>query len=357
MNNNLLNQLEEFKNLRHEAFIKAYELKNEGKIIAGIYGKNVPREILWALDIIPINIFGIDGSNIEAVEKLIDKKSCSLLKASYGYVVTDRCPFSHFADIIIGTNYCFDKECMINKLKSNKQVYIINEHKDAADLVSEYKDFIYYLQQKFNIDKFDEDKFVKIVKKLNNIIKLVQEITDIYIKHPYVMGSNDLINIIYGSQFIFDLNERIYKLQQLKETLDKALSEPTVPFNTTGSILITGVPLAGFNEEIIKPLSSLNKAILTSSCCEGENYKIVDDFDDLYLSVAQKYIYVSSKENIYSIISKYKIEAILNIIIEGCKVQLEEYSDLGIPFLPVNIDYNCDYEEVTTKIKSFINQL
>ncbi|MEL7647347.1 MAG: 2-hydroxyacyl-CoA dehydratase family protein [Sedimentibacter sp.] len=356
MNSNLLNQLDEFKNQRHEAFVSAFELKSEGKKIAGVYGENVPREILWALDIIPINIYGIDGSNIEAAEKFIDKKSCSLLKASYGYILTDRCPFSHFADIIIGTNYCFDKECMINKLENIKQVYIIKEHKNAADLVSEYKDFIYYLQQKYSIDKFDEDKFVKIVKNTNNISKLVHEITDIYMKHPYIMGSNDLLNIIYGSQFIFDLDERLYKLQQLKEALDMALFEHPVTFNK-GSILITGVPLGGLNDGIIKPLSSLNISVLTLSRCEGENYKIVDDFEDLYFSLAQKYIAVNSQENLNRIISKYNIVAIVNLKIQGCEVQSEEYSALGIPYLPVNIDYNCDYEKIAMKIKSFINKL
>lgn len=354
MNNNLLNQLEEFKNLRHEAFIKAYELKSEGKIIAGIYGKNVPREILWALDIIPINIFGIDGSNIEAAEEFIDKKSCSLLKASYGYIVADRCPFSHFADIIIGTNYCFDKECMINKLKYVKQVYIIDEHKNTSDLLLEYRDFIYFLQKKFNINKLDEDKLVKVVKRTNEINKLVQEITYIYMTHPYIMGCNELLNIIYGSQFIFDLDERLYKLQQLMEALNMALYEPAIPFNT-GRILITGAPLAGFNEEIIKPLSSLNKAILTSSCCESENYKIVDESKDMFFSLAQKYLAISSQENLNCIISKYNIVALVNLPIKGCKS--ETYSDLGIPYLTVNIDYNCEYEEIIIKIKSFINKL
>lgn len=356
MNISLRNQLEEFKNLRHEAFVTAFELKSEGKNIAGIYGVNIPREILWALDIIPINIFGIDGSNVEIAEKFIDRKSCSLIKASYGYIVADRCPFSHFADVIIGTNYCINKECMINKLENKKMTYIIKEHENTVDLVSEYRDFINYLQQKFNIDKFDEDKFVNVVKKTNSISKLVQEITDTYMTHPYIMGSNDLINIIYGSQFIFDLDERLNKLQQLKEALEMSLGEFAAPFNT-GNILITGVPLAGFNEEIMIPLSSLSKAILTSSYCEGENYKIVDESKDIFFNVAQKYKAVSSQENLNQIIAKYDIEAIVNLKTEECKLHEEEFKNIDVPYLTVTVDYNCDYEEVKKVVKSFITAL
>lgn len=356
MNDSLQNQLEEFENMRHEAFVTAFELKSEAKKIAGIYGVNIPREILWALDIIPVNIFGIDGSNVETAEKFIDEKNCSLIKASYGYIVADRCPFSHFTDIIIGTNYCINKERMINKLENIKTTYIIKEHENATDLVTEYKNFIDYLQQKFNLDKFDEDKFLKIIKKTNNVSKLVQDITDIYMTHPDIMRCNDLINIIYGSQFILDLDDRLDRLQKLKETLDMSLPEPAVPFSS-GSILITGVPMAGFNEEIIKPLSSLNKAILTSSCCEGENYKIVDETKDLFLGLAQKYIAVSSQENLNHIITKYNIKAVVNLNIEGCKLHEEVYKNIGVPYLTITVDYNCDYEEVKEKVASFITAL
>lgn len=157
MNNKLQCQLEEFKNMRHNAFVRALELKSEGKHMAGIYGVNVPREILWALDIIPINIFGIDGSNIKAAEEFMDKKSCSILKASYGYVIMDKCPFSHFADIVIGTDYCRDKERMLHKLENIKKVYIKKEHENVHDLILEYNNFVYFLQQEFNVS-LDEDE-------------------------------------------------------------------------------------------------------------------------------------------------------------------------------------------------------
>ncbi len=309
-------QLEEFKDMRHNAFIKALELKSEGKHIAGIYGVNIPREILWAMDIVPINIFGIDGSNIEAAEKYMDKESCSLLKASYGYVITDRCPFSHFADIIVGTDYCSDKERMIYKLENIKKTYIIKEHKNEHDLMIEYENFIYFLQQEFSV-RLDEDKLVSVVEKINAVSKLIREITDIYMHHPDMMGCDDLRYIIYGSQFIFDLDERLDKLCQLRDTLDSELPE-SAPVSK-GSVLITGAPLAVLNDEITEPLSSVNKAVIALSCCEGENYNIVNEGRNLYSGLARKYLAESCHENLDSIISEYKIETIINADIKGCR--------------------------------------
>lgn len=315
MDNELHNQLEEFKEMRHNAFVKTLELKSEGKNIVGIYGVNVPREILWALDIVPINIFGIDGSNIKAAEEFIDKKSCSLIKASYGYVITDRCPFSHFSDIILGTDYCRDKECMLYKLENIKKIYIIKEQKNAYELASEYKNFTNFLQQEFKT-KLDENKLASAIKKINAVSRMLQEITDTYMRYPNIMRCDDLTSIIYGSQFIFDLDERLNKLYQLKETLEKILTEPVAPLNA-GGILITGAPFTGLNDEIIKPLSSLNKAILTSSYCEGENYKIIDETKDLYCGLAYKYLAESRQDNLNRVISKYNIETVINVTIKG----------------------------------------
>ena len=355
--NNLNCQLEEFAELRHNAFVSVLELGSEGKHVAGIYGVNVPREILWAMDIVPINVFGIDGSNIEAAEKIMSKKSCSLLKASYGYIITDKCPFSHFAHIMVGTDYCGKKESMIYKLKKikgAKKIYIIREHKNAYTQVSEYKNFIHFLQREFDTE-FDKNKLAAVIKKTNAVGLLIQGITDIYMRHPRIMNGYDLVSIIYGSQFIFDLDRRIERLSQLRETLNIMLPESDTTFKR---VLMTGVPLAGFREEILKPLSSLNYAILTLSGCEGENYKVANEEGDLFYNLSQKYEAENFCEKLSHIVSKYHIDGVINIKIKGCSLQYEDCSHLEIPHLSVTVDYNCDnYDKVLVHIKSFINNI
>lgn len=351
MDVSLRNQLEEFNDMRHKAFIAALELKSSGKHIAGIYGVNIPREILWALDIVPINIFGIDGSNIKAAgEHMVH--SCSLIKASYGYIVTDRCPFSHFADIIIGTDYCSEKKQMIQKLDELKQIYIINEN--ASDKILEYKKLIFFLQQKFNV-KLCEDRLSDAIKKTNTTVGLIQEITDIYMNHPYIMGCDDLISIVYGSQFIFDLDERIVKLRQLKETLMVLLSEAEVNLNTR-RILITGAPVAGLKDDVIRQLSSPNIAILSQSHCEGENFNIINVKGDLYESLAQKYRPSDMESNLKRTIEKYNIEAIVHITFKGCSLKDNESKNTYIPYLDIAVDYNDDYENIVVRIKEFIKE-
>lgn len=354
MNNKLQFQLEEFNDMRHNAFIKALELKNKGKNIAGIYGVNVPKEILWAMDIVPINIFGIDGSNIKSAEEVMDNNLCSLIKASYGYVITDRCPFSHFADVVIGTNYCPHKESMIHRLEGLKQVYIIKENKNANELASEYKKFAEFLQQKFNVI-LDEDKLLDIVNKTNAVSKIINEIKDIYFHYTGVISAMDLINIVYGSQFVFDLDERFNKLHNLKKSLEDVIVESR-NINIS-KILITGAPMVPLKDELLEEQQSIKNSILTVSYCEGENHRIIGDGDDIYYAIAKKYLTVNIKEDMSRIISKYNISALVNANMRGCGFMKEDYSEfLEIPCLNITIDYNDNEKENIAKLWEFMRQ-
>lgn len=355
MSEELRYQLEEFKEMRHKAFVAAYELNSEGKHIAGIYGVNVPREIFWAMDIVPVNVFGIDGSNIREAEKYMDEKDCSLLKASFGYVITDRCPFSHFASIIVGADCCPERECMMHNLEDIKDVYIINEHGDINELEQEYRRFIEFLEHKFNVG-FDEKKLSSIVEKTNEENKLIEEITHIYMSYPSIMGGHDLKSVIYGSRFIFDLDLRLDSLNRLKEAMKESL--PRQYKNLAAKrILIAGAPMEGMAEEILKPLSYMNHGIISLSYCEGESYKSVSNCNNLLLGLAQKYASEDFPQKLKCIVKRYNIDAVINLKFSGCNFQDESCGVLGLPYYEAEVGYCNNYDKVLEVVKSFISRL
>ncbi len=354
MNDKLRSQLEEFNDMRHNAFIAALELKNQGKNIAGIYGVNVPREILWAMDIVPVNIYGIDGSNIKPAEEVIDNNLCSLIKASYGYIITDRCPFSHFADIVVGTDYCPHKKFMIHKLEGIKQVYIIKENTNEHVLVSEYEKFVKFLQKKFDTI-LDKDKLSDIVNKTNAVSVIINEITDIYLHHTDVISAVDLINIVYGSQFVFDLDERFNKLNSLKKSLEEAIVGSKNM--STSNVLITGAPMVPLRDELSEELHAVRNSVIAISDCEGENYRIIDNCGDIYHVLAKKYLTVNIKEDVSRIISKYNICALVRASMRGCSFMKKDCSEFSeLPCLKVTVDYNGNEKENISKLREFIEQ-
>lgn len=343
----LYNLLDEFEEARRNAYVDAIYLKSQGRRVAGIFGRNIPREILWALDITPVNVYSIDDSNIAASHEAIDANSCSLIKASYGYTVTERCPLIYSADIIIGNDMCPHKTSMLSKLSTLKDTYIIKNCNNAPDLESEYRKFVKFMENKFSV-RLDEDRLTDAIKKLNFISNITTDIVCIYMAMKCPINVCDLHNIVYGSQFILDLDERYAKLSEmyniLKEASDSDMSNKNKDSET---ILITGAPLAGLTEEILKPLSQKDNvfAVFTPSLCEGENTSITELNINPYIALANKYV-----SNCDPLVENYKnISQIIDIRLLGCDILPEPNHNLPGSSLTVNYGENIDEFKVFPK--------
>ncbi|NYB73302.1 2-hydroxyacyl-CoA dehydratase [Sedimentibacter hydroxybenzoicus DSM 7310] len=340
---NLYNLLEEFQEARRNAYVDAIYLKSHSKHVAGIFGKNIPREILWALDITPVNVYSIDGSNIAASYGILDKENCSVVKSSYGYTATERCPLIYSADIIISNDMCPHKTLMISKIDKLKDIYIIKDSKNAAGLESEYRKFVDFIENKFSV-KLNENKLNAAIDKVNSISDITTKIINMYMERKCPINVYDLYNIIYGSQFILNLDERYSKLSEIHNILKESLSIDVFNKNNKAKIiLITGAPLAGLTEEILRPLSQ-NKdifVIFSTSLCEGENYTPVKLCDNPYMALANKYVNNDDavKENF-----KENISQIIDVRLSGCNVLLEPNHHL--PYLSLTANYGDNIEEI-----------
>lgn len=357
---NLNDQLEEYKDDRRNAFISALTINSEGRYIAGIYGTDIPEEILWASDIVPINIYSIDDSNIKAAEEFIEPERCSLIKASYGYAITDKCPFTHLAHIIVGSDMCPDKTSMIKKLGNLKEYYILSQHNNVEALASKYRRFASFLEQKFNL-KISDSKLRCAIKKINDISKKMEELSELYMLKPDIISCDDLYSIIYGSQFILDLDERYAKLAETTESIENIKNTSHTPDNGNRKrILITGAPLAGLKEKIIRPLSALDNisVIFSPSCCEGESYQLADESKDPYTALAEKYLSFTTLKDLTGLIVKFKADAVINVRLACCRTLSDICDHLDIPCLSLTTDYSeDDMEEVSKQLNHFICNL
>jgi len=359
MINNFNELLEEYKDARRNAFVTALTLNSSGRKIAGIFGTNIPKEIIWAMDIVPINIYSNDGSNIEAAEKVLQKENCSLINASYGYAITNKCPLTHFSDIVVGNDMCINKLSMLSKLSDLKKTYILHEHNDVDNMVLEYKEFATYFEKEFNVE-ININKLTYAIKITNEINIKMQELFKLFISKSNLINIEDLYNIIYGSQFILDLDERYEKLSAITESIKIGISDNDINLNDNAKIkriLICGAPIAGLIEKILKPLSKRSEviSILAPSSCEEESLFIADVSKDPYIALAEKYL---SSQNPNCLQDKYDFDAIINVNLKGCNVLPHTYKNQEKPQLLIITDYiSDDNEKVLQELNNFINNL
>jgi benzoyl-CoA reductase/2-hydroxyglutaryl-CoA dehydratase subunit BcrC/BadD/HgdB len=86
------------------------EASEAGSKIVGIYCIFAPVELVRAAGAVPVDLCGKQQAPIAAAEEVLPPALCPLIKASYGYAVTDTCPFFASADFIIAETTCDGKK-------------------------------------------------------------------------------------------------------------------------------------------------------------------------------------------------------------------------------------------------------
>lgn len=108
--------------------------QSQGRKIAGIYCIYAPTELIRAAGIAPVSLCGKKQAPIPHAEKDLPAALCPLIKSSYGYAVTDTCPFWAFSDIIIAETTCDGKKKMYELMKRLKPVHLMQlPHTQAGE--------------------------------------------------------------------------------------------------------------------------------------------------------------------------------------------------------------------------------
>ena len=96
--NTLPSQFEGFADARKQGFLAVKKLKDEGKKVAGTFCTYTPAEVILAAGAVPVGICAFSDETIAEAEKVLPRNLCPLIKSSYGFALTEKCPYMYFAD-------------------------------------------------------------------------------------------------------------------------------------------------------------------------------------------------------------------------------------------------------------------
>ena len=122
---NLPEVFEEFGEKRRKAFLEIKEYKEKGVPVVGMYCAYFPTELAMAVGAIPVGLCSFADETVKAAERELPKSMCPLVKSSYGFAVEDKCPFFHFADLVIGETTCDGKKKMYELMAEFKPVFVM----------------------------------------------------------------------------------------------------------------------------------------------------------------------------------------------------------------------------------------
>ncbi|MBR3395146.1 MAG: 2-hydroxyacyl-CoA dehydratase, partial [Firmicutes bacterium] len=154
MNYELPEQFAQFGDARKNGFLRVKSIKENGGKVAGTFCTFTPQEILDAAGVSPVSLCGMSEETIPAAEAHLPKNLCPLIKSSYGFAVSDKCPYTYFSDIIVGETTCDGKKKMYELLGDMKDVYLLHlpqgdrEHA-LEQWTQEVQRFRAFLEEKF----------------------------------------------------------------------------------------------------------------------------------------------------------------------------------------------------------------
>ncbi len=181
-----------------------------------------------------------------------------------------------------------------------------------------------------------------------------------------------------GFSFLFDREDKNQKLiartKELKENWEKNLKGTKT---SRPRILVTGCPVNGVREKILKTIEDTGGDIVAYDNCSGirEKQEMVDERKDPIDAIAEKYLKISCSvmspnvrrlDDIRTICEEFQVDAVIEVVLQACHTyaieatSVKKYvnNDLELPYLYIESDYSMlDFGQIQTRIEAFFEML
>lgn len=372
---------EEFSEQRRNSFTAAYEIKEKNIPFVGTFCTYTPSEVIMAAGAVPVGLCSFDDETIPDAEQDLPRNLCPLVKSSYGFAKTQKCPYFYFSDLIVGETTCDGKKKMYEMLGEIKDVHImelpnrqsIEGRKLWRSEVVKLKEV---LEEKFGVEITDE-KLREQVRLSNQNRLALRHLYELMEMDPPPMTGLDLYSVLYGSKFKFNIKESINSVNALTERVKKEYEEGSRPVPKRPRILVTGCPIGGRAMKVVKAIEENGGNVVCFENCSGA--KSVDELineeaEDIYQAIADRYLNIGCScmtpdTNRFKLMDRllkdYKIDAVIEVVLQACHTyNVESYSikrfvtEHGLPYMMVETDYStADIGQLNTRCAAFIEML
>lgn len=372
---------EEFAEQRKNSFLAVKELKDKGVPVIGSYCTYFPQEIAMAMGAASVSLCSTSDETIADAEKELPKNLCPLIKSSYGFAKTDKCPFFYFSDVVVGETTCDGKKKMYEYMAEFKDVFIMelpNTQREEALALwkNEMVRFKEYLEKKFDVT-ITEDDIRRAIKINNEGRRALKRLYEVMKNEPTPITGYDLFKVLYGSTFKFDRSQIPGEVNALVDKIEKEYAEGKMQPKRP-RILITGCPLGGATEKVIKAVEENGGIVVTYENCSGAKAidKEVDETNpDVYDALARRYLNIGCSvmtpnpnrlELLGRLIDEYKVDGVVEMTLQACHTYNVEAFGIRkfvneqkkIPYINVETDYSqADIGQLGTRIAAFIEML
>lgn len=373
---------EGFAEARRNGFIAAKNLKEKDIPMVGTFCTYMPQELPLAMGAAVVSLCATSDETIQEAETDLPKNLCPLIKSSYGFGKTDKCPFFYFSDIVVGETTCDGKKKMYEYLGEFKDVHVMElpnsqATKEGFELwKSEIIKLKGILENKFDVKITDEavKEAIALKNKERKALKGFYELGQL---NPPALTGQDILKVLYGSTFKFDKNDTIKEVAELTERVKKEYEEGK-RLDPKPRIVITGCPIGGVTEKVVKAIEDNGAYVVAFENCMGAKAidRLVDETnEDVYEALADKYLNIGCScmtpnpnriDLLNRMIDEYQADGVVDVILQAChtyavetlKIKRFVNGEKEIPYMSIETDYSqSDIGQLNTRMAAFIEML
>ena len=363
---------------RRNAFLNVKKIKDQNKPVIGIFCTYFPQELAVAMNAAVVSLCATSDETIPAAEADPPKNLCPLIKSSYGFGKTDKCPFFFFSDLVVGETTCDGKKKMYEYMGEFKPVHIMELPNCVTEAgVEMYRKEIIRMKEKleevFGIT-ITEDDIRRGIEVKNAERSAVKKLYSLMKEDPAPITGMDLLNTLVATTFEFDRE----KIPGQMEALAAKIKAEGKAGEKKPRILITGCPMGGATMKVVKAVEESGAVVVCFENCSGAK-AIEDNVDttisDVYEALARKYVNIgcscmTPNDNrirlLDSMIDEYQVDGVIDMELQACHTYAVESlrikrfvrDEKKVPYMNLETDYSqADTGQLKTRIAAFIEML
>ncbi len=373
-----------FYNLFEEVYCNQKPLHND-KVKVGTMCIQIPSEIIYALDAVPIRLCNGFYTDDERGSDLLPQKACPLVKASVGHLssknLTDK------PDMIYSPTTC-DQKTKAGSLISSFGYDVVDVDFPRTKESEISREFFRRSIRNFSVDlshkmgkKLTKKNLRASISKIGYAQSLYHKLSEFRKNKIVPILGNDIF--LVTNAFFFDkIDNWINATEKLVEELEQRVKEGLhVAGKVSPRIVYTGSPPIFPNYKIPLIIEDSDAIIVADETCSSNrmfNDRVaVDEWfvNDMIDSLADKYLKactcpVFSKNDdrirrIIELVRSHNADGVIYQAFAGCTVyELEQRSVLeamekaGISILYLESDYSpSQHGQLSTRVEAFIESL
>jgi benzoyl-CoA reductase/2-hydroxyglutaryl-CoA dehydratase subunit BcrC/BadD/HgdB len=371
----------EIATLRERNVLALKEAKDKGLRVIGTYCLYSPAELVIAAGAIPVMLCGTSQNPVPAAEKVLPRNLCPLIKSSYGFALTDTCPYFHFADLLIAETTCDGKKKMYELLGEMKPLHLMQlpQVQDEAALgywVGEMGRLKRRLEEEFGVEITDE-KLRDAIRLVNDERRSLREFQDVCKQSPAPISGMNMLTVLHNRGFSIDKREAIELVDRLTAELREMAEKGISPFtSSTPRILLSGVPVGIGSDKVVRLIEECGGSVVCFESCGA--YKKVDPVEESgepLTAIAERYLRIpcscmSPNDGRFSLVERlvreFQADAVIDLTWQGCHTyNIESYSlkkhiqeNTDVAFMQIETDYSeSDTEQLKVRIEAFLEMI